>query len=115
MATTDWTAADAETVEKLAARLLDLRAQALVAITRAVAQLDRVLYRAQLDILAARDSIKQGLAVEGVALGFGPVGHQAPFDIAQASERLRAATEYAYQLGCSTEEVQAAYKATARY
>ena len=89
-------------------------------------ELDREKSRALRDVKTRAQSLRRGLlgmkrdidiALErvdrgegfGGYFGFGPVGHQSPFDVATESARLDAAVNTAYMLGATQEEISAAY------
>lgn len=73
-------------------------------------QLDRSLGSIIRDAANARTALAQGHAVAGSSLGAGPLGHQAPFDIAMATGKLNVLIETALMLGATGDQITAAYK-----
>ena len=73
-------------------------------------QLDRSLAEIIRDAVAARHALAEGHAVRGSTLGAGPIGHQAPFDIAMTVVRVQALIDQAMMLGATGDQITAAYK-----
>lgn len=59
----------------------------------------------------ALDALAQGHAVSGTALGHGPLGAQAPFDVAMGVARVTALIDQCLMLGATGDQITAAYKA----
>lgn len=93
--------------------LADMRERALRRLTLEVRSLDRALAEIESDATAAREAIREGRRVPGSSLGYGPVGHQSPFEVAQRTERVNAAINLAADLGATEEQINAAYKSEA--
>jgi hypothetical protein len=85
----------------------------LRSITAATVKLDRDLGAIIRDAVAAREALAQGHAVAGSTLGAGPLGHQAPFDIAMTTARISALIDQALALGATGDQITAAYKVVA--
>jgi hypothetical protein len=85
----------------------------LSSITSATTQLDRTLSEVIRNAVAAREALANGHAVAGSALGAGPLGHQAPFDVAMTVARLSALIDQALLLGGTGDQITAAYKVSA--
>lgn len=76
----------------------------------AAEQLERLLLEAKRDIDGALEALSTGRAIAGSAMhGAGPIGHQAPFDIALATQRLTFALRDARRAGLETEAIKLAY------
>ena len=76
-------------------------------------QMHRHLLSIQRDVTVALTALTTGGFLEGSG-NFGPVGHQAPFDLAKASTQLNDKMQLAYKLGATTEEINKAYQIVAR-
>lgn len=59
----------------------------------------------------ALDALAQGHAVAGSALGHGPFGAQAPFDVAMGVAKVSALIDQALMLGATGDQITKAYKA----
>lgn len=87
--------------------VVQLKDETLRDLTTLVRRLDRQLASIEADAAQARAALAAGNMPAGT-MGFGPIGHQAPFDVAQTTDRLSAAVTLARHLGASVEEIQAA-------
>lgn len=87
--------------------------QTLRAISAATIRLDQHLGSIIRDAVRAREALAEGHAVAGTGLGHGPIGAQAPFDIAQTVTRISALIDQALMLGGTGVQITAAYKVTA--
>ena len=87
-----------------------MRRRALRDITQQAESLRYSLEQVKKDVDAALATMDQGKnKPSGVGWGFGPIGHQAPFDLAQRSERLNIALNLAKELECTDAEIERAY------
>lgn len=75
-------------------------------------QLHDTLLRVQKDATEALEALSKGLQLSG-STNFGPVGHQAPFDIAVQTARLQMQIQTAIALGVDEADIQKAYTVTA--
>ena len=82
-------------------------------ITFAVREVKRTLERIQWDANKAIESISKGERFVGMGAS-GPLGHQAPFDLAVASANVQAKINMAIVLGVGQEAIEAAYAAGAK-
>jgi hypothetical protein len=89
------------------AEMLD---RTLKSISAATIKLDRDLGAIIRDAANARTALAQGHAVMGSTLGAGPIGHQAPFDVAMTTARITALIDQALMLGANGSQITAAYK-----
>lgn len=105
---------DDEAAAFVAQATADIRRATLDAISENTRSLRRALLSIQQDATDALAAIDAGKTVRGAGLGYGPIGHQAPFDVAQLTDRINSAVTTAYRLGCSAEEINAAYTKPAR-
>jgi len=85
------------------------KARALRAITNNVTHLYRALGDVERDAKTARDAIMAGNAVAGSTLGYGPIGHQAPFEVAKYTASVSTAVDVAMMLGATADEIKEAY------
>ena len=84
----------------------------LRSITAAAIRLDQLLGTVVRDAVNAREALAKGHAVQGSALGHGPLGTQTPFDIAMVTAKLTALIDTALMLGATGDQITAAYKVT---
>jgi hypothetical protein len=93
----------------------EIQADALRQITAAKTLVQTTLVYIKSRTEEALFAIEQNLLPNGTTKhGFGPIGHQAPFDLAVQTAQLSAAINNAMMLQCTGEEIQAAYARTAR-
>ena len=82
--------------------------EALRSITHHAQALSRALTDVKRDAEQALNTMSRGEAVIGMH-SFGPIGHQAPFDIARHTAILQTVIQQAIALGATGEEVKIAY------
>jgi hypothetical protein len=99
------------TVETMTAeaKLADLKEHALRRVQDEAASLAKYLRDAQQTAENALTAMAAGQAVFG-ATSFGPLGHQLPFDLAVANQKLQDAMHNAMALGADATELGLAYK-----
>lgn len=90
--------------------LEDAKKSSLSDTTRAARQLNVCLYNVKHDAEQAIKDLGAGQRVSGMGLGFGPIGHQAPFDISLYTERLYSSSNQAARYGATEEEIAEAIK-----
>jgi hypothetical protein len=83
--------------------------QTLLEVASASRQLDRILAQVIRDAQQARTALSQGHAVAGSTMGAGPLGHQAPFDVAMTTTRLNGLIQQALMLGATSDQITRAY------
>lgn len=88
----------------------EMQTYVLRRITRAVKDLDLALREAESAATRARQALRDGNRVSGMGFSHGPLGHQTPFDIAKSTNTLHHLIEQAQMLGCTDEQIAAAYK-----
>lgn len=76
----------------------------------AVLDLRRELTSIESDAAKALRDLDNGLRISG-AHNVGPLGHQAPFDLAKYTNRVGMLIDQAQMLGCSQDDINAAYTA----
>jgi septal ring factor EnvC (AmiA/AmiB activator) len=89
--------------------------RALRSITHNVRSLDRALAEVERDVKNARAAIAAGNAVSGSAMGYGPIGHQAPFEVAALTASVRTGIDTAMMLGATSEQIAEAYTSKAGF
>lgn len=91
-------------------QLAEHRLTALTNVTAAAERMRDTMERMHSDLSRSLKQMDNAEVPSGIHMGFGPVGHQAPFDLATDSAKLRMTFEIARTLGCSTEDIENAYK-----
>lgn len=91
-------------------QLAEHRFTALTNVTAAAGRMRDTMERMHSDLSRALKEMDNAEVPSGIHMGVGPVGHQAPFDLATDSAKLRMTFEIARTLGCSTEDIEHAYK-----
>jgi len=84
------------------------KSEVLSSITHNAQALSRALTDVKRDAEQATHSLSIGEAVVGLH-SFGPIGHQAPFDIVRYAAILHASIQQAIALGATDDEVKIAY------
>lgn len=74
------------------------------------ASLDRYLRDVKYSAERALDALAKGNRVDGMGIGYGPIGHQAPFDIATTCAKIEATMHTLILLGATSEQISDAYK-----
>jgi hypothetical protein len=79
-------------------------------LSSSTASLRRALNEVIRDATSAVVALESGQRVSGMVLGHGPLGAQAPFEIAMLTSKIEALLTQAQVLGCSAEQISVAYE-----
>lgn len=90
-------------------RIAEMQSHTLRQLAGATKNLRHELLGAKRDAEEAIAALAAGRRVMGMSLGVGPLGHQRPFDIAKATAEVNSLLDQAAMLGCSDDDIAAAY------
>jgi hypothetical protein len=89
--------------------LVDMRSTTLRQIETASTLLARSLQEVRRDADRALEALATGQGLAGRGHGGGPLGHQTPGDVMKHAARLDTLVDQAVMLGCTTDQITAAY------